>query len=63
MALVVGPGAAFDLADAAPANVGRVAVLFVAGDLAGPAANALGHVEVEAILLAGLQGALGNKEV
>ena len=49
----MGPGAAFDLADAAPAKIGGVSVLLVAGDLAGTAADALRHVEVEAVLLAG----------
>ena len=57
VAMRVGVGAAFDLADAAPANVGGVAVLLVAGDLAGAAADALGHVEVEAVLLAGFESA------
>ena len=55
VAVGVGPCAAFDLADAPPAEVGGVAVLLVAGDLAGAAADALGHVEVEAILFAGLE--------
>ena len=56
-----GPGAAFDLADAPPAKIGGVAVLLVAGDLAGAAADALCHVEVEAILLAGLERAFGDE--
>lgn len=44
--------AAFDLSNTPPANLCRVAVLLVAGDLAGAAADALIHVEVEAVLLA-----------
>ncbi len=48
----VRPGAAFDLADAPPANVGGISVLLVARDLAGAAADALRHIEVKAILFA-----------
>jgi hypothetical protein len=51
----VGPCTTFDLANATPADVGGVAVLFVAGDLARAAADALGHVEVKAVLFAGLE--------
>ncbi len=61
VALRVGIGAAFDLADAAPDDVGGVAVLLVAGDLAGAAADALGHVEVEAILFAFFERARGDE--
>ena len=61
--LGVGVGATFDLADASPADVGGVTVLLVAGDLAGAAADALGHVEVEAELLVGQEGALGDEGV
>ena len=50
VALRVWIGAPFDLAYPSPAKVGRIAVLFVAGHLAGAAPDALGHVEVEAIL-------------
>ena len=57
----VGVGAAFDLAYSSPPQVRRRIVLFVAGDLAGAAADALGHVEVEAVLLADLEGAIGNE--
>src|SRR6185369_16057899 len=35
----------------APLHVGRVVVLLVAGDLAGTAADAAGHVEVEPVVL------------
>jgi hypothetical protein len=56
-ALGVGVGTAFDFADAAPAQVGRGIVLLVAGDLAGAATDAFGHVEVEAVLFAGFEGA------
>jgi hypothetical protein len=49
----VGVSAALDLADATPEDVGRVAVLLVAGDDTTLAANAFGHVEVEAVLFAG----------
>ena len=43
-------------------NVGRVAILLVARDLAGAAADALRHVEVEAILFACRQRPAGNKQ-
>jgi hypothetical protein len=49
------PGASFDLADATPAKISRIAVLLVAGDLAGAASDAFGHIEVKAILFAGLE--------
>ena len=45
--------AAFDLADAPPVDRRGIAVLLVAGDDAALAADALPHVEVEAVLLAG----------
>jgi hypothetical protein len=48
---------AFDLADAPPVDGGRVAVLLVARDHAALAADALPHVEVEAVLLARLERA------
>lgn len=60
-AMGVGEGAAFELADAPPLDIGGVAVLLVAGDLTGAAADALGHVEVEAVLLAGVEGAVGDE--
>ena len=44
--------AGFDFSDAPPADIGGVVVLFVAGHFAAFAADALGHVEVEAVLLA-----------
>src|SRR5215467_11413699 len=56
-----GPDAAFDFADPAPAYVSGVAVLLVARDLTGAAADALGHVEMEAVLLAGAKFALRNE--
>ena len=46
--------AAFDLADAAPVDRRGVAVLLVAGNHAALAADAAAHVDVEAVLLAGL---------
>jgi hypothetical protein len=42
--------AAFDFADATPVEVRGVAVLFIAGDDAALAADALRHIEVEAVL-------------
>ena len=60
-ALGVRVGAAFDLADAPPADVGGRVVLLVAGDLAGAAADALGHVEVEAVLFAGFERTLRDE--
>src|SRR6185437_12494400 len=53
--------AAFDLSNPPPANVCWVAILLVARDLAGAAANALVHVEVKAVLLARVKRSLGNK--
>ena len=52
-ALGFGINSAFDLADTAPVELRRVAVLLIAGHDAAFAADALGHVEVEAVLLAG----------
>jgi len=46
-------GAAFDLAHSPPEDVGGIAVLFVAGDDAALAANALRHVEVKPVLFSG----------
>jgi hypothetical protein len=45
--------AALDLAHAAPLNLSRVAVLLVARDHTALATDALRHIQVEAILLAG----------
>src|SRR5688572_30163805 len=47
---------AFELADTPPVDRRGIAVLLVAGDDAALAADALPHVEVEAVLLAGLGG-------
>ncbi len=49
--------AALDVADAPPVDFGGVAVLLVAGHDAALAADALPHVEVESVLLAGLERA------
>jgi hypothetical protein len=49
--LRVGVNATFHLADTSPMNICRVAVLLIAGDLAGAASNAFRHVEVETVLL------------
>ena len=46
----VGKDAAFEFTDAAPVEVGGVAVLLVAGYDAALAADALRHVEMKAIL-------------
>jgi hypothetical protein len=46
-------GSAFDFPHAAPENIRGVPILLVAGHHATLAADALGHVEVKAILLAG----------
>lgn len=59
--LRVRPRATFNLTKAPPVDLGRIAVLFIAGDLAGPASDAFGHVEVESILLTYFQGSLWNK--
>ena len=56
MALRVGIVAAFHLAHAPPVEFRRVAVLLVAGHHAAFAADALRHVEVEAVLLARFEG-------
>ena len=50
-ALGVGERSALDLAHAAPGNIRWVVVLLRAGDFAALAADALRHVEVEAVLL------------
>src|ERR1035438_3893629 len=44
--------AAFDFADAAPENIRRVSILLVAGNHAAFAPDALGHIEMKAILFA-----------
>ena len=61
VALGIGIGAALDLANAAPANLCGISILLVAGNLAGAAADALGHVEVEAVLLSWLEWPVGNE--
>src|SRR6185436_7067558 len=52
--------AAFDLSDAPPVDRRGIAVLFVAGDHAALAADALAHVDVKAVLLAGSRRAIGH---
>ncbi len=54
----VGIPAASDFSDAAPVDIRRVSILFVAGDDATFAADALRHVEVEAVLFAEFESAL-----
>src|ERR1019366_4047788 len=61
VALRVGVVAAFDLADAPPVEVRRIAVLFVAGYDTAFAANALRHVEVKAILFALFEWTRGDQ--
>jgi hypothetical protein len=48
----IGIPATFDFANAPPLNRGRISVLFIAGNDAAFAADALAHIEVEAILFA-----------
>ena len=55
VAIGIGIDAAFDLANTPPAEIGGVTVLLVAGDLAGAAADAFGHIEMKAILLASFE--------
>jgi RNA polymerase sigma factor (sigma-70 family) len=57
----IGVGAAFNLANAPPANLCGISVLLVAGNLAGAAADALCHVEVEAVLLPWFERPVGNE--
>jgi hypothetical protein len=57
----IGPYASFDLPDASPTNICRVAVLFVAGDLTGATADAFRHVKVKAVLLAVSKWSLRNE--
>ena len=61
VAVGVGPRATLDLANAPPAEIGGIAILLIAGHLTGAAANALRHVEMEAILLSRLEWALRNE--
>jgi hypothetical protein len=56
--LRVGVPTSFNLAHAPPMNLCRVAVLLVAGHNAALATHALGHVKVEAVLLAILKRSL-----
>jgi hypothetical protein len=44
---------ALDLSHAAPENIGRISILFVAGHNTTFTADALGHVEVETVLFSG----------
>src|SRR6266852_4832536 len=60
-AVGVRPYAAFDFADTTPAKIGWSVVLLIAGDFAGAAANAFRHVEVETVLLAGFERAIGDE--
>jgi len=53
--------AAFDFADPPPVNFGRIAVLLVASHNTTLAADAFGHIEMKAVLLAGQETALGNQ--
>jgi hypothetical protein len=49
---------AFNFADPPPVNISWISILFIACDDATFAADALGHVEVKAVLLAGRQRSL-----
>ena len=60
-ALRIGIQAAFDFSDPPPVNVGGISVLLVAGHDAALAADALRHIEMKAVLLAGLECPLGNQ--
>ena len=55
--------AAFDFTDPAPVDFGGVAVLFVTGDDATFAADALFDVEVKSILFACLGEAIGREQI
>jgi len=63
MPLYVRIVAAFEFADAPPVDRGRIAVLLAACNNATFAANALGHVEVKAILFSGLESALRDQRL
>ena len=52
--------ATFDLADAAPVDVGRISILLVAGHHAALATDALRHVEMKAVLFPWLECPLRN---
>jgi hypothetical protein len=51
MAMCVRVDATLDLTDSAPKNFHGIPVLLVACDFAGTASDALGHIEVKAVLL------------
>ena len=53
MPLGEGVGSTFDLAYAPPQDVGRVTILFIAGYNAAFTSDALRHIEMKPILLAG----------
>lgn len=59
--LGLGPIAAFDFSDAPPLDGCGVAVLFITSDDATLATDALRHIEVEAVLLAGQRKACGHQ--
>jgi hypothetical protein len=61
IALRVGIIAALDFPDPPPVDRRRISVLLVAGHDTTLASDALGHVEVEAVLFAGFERAFGDQ--
>jgi hypothetical protein len=57
------PRSSLNLSNTPPAQIGRIAVLLVACDLAGAAADAFGHIEMKAILLSRRELSRGNERV
>jgi hypothetical protein len=53
----------FEFAYATPLNVSWIPILFVAGDLARTTADALGHIEVKAVLLAWFEWSSRNERL
>jgi hypothetical protein len=59
-AMRIGIPSAFDLSHPSPIDVRRISVLLVAGYNAALATDALRHIKVKAVLLAGFRKTLGN---
>src|ERR1051326_8241471 len=62
-ALRIGIPSSFDLTDTPPIDLRWVSILFIAGHHTTFAANALGHVEVKAILFAGEKWTIWNAKL
>jgi hypothetical protein len=60
--LGVGIESALDLANSPPIDTSWISVLLIASDHTALATDALGHIEMKSVLLAGLKGTLRNQK-